>query len=327
MFPFDVSFFVDSLLIFTLAFLIDVVFGEIPDHLHPTVWMGSIVAYVKPKMKNANPKVEKSNGVLLCVGLIALFAVPVFAILCALRQIPVWGWLAYIIVGAIMLKTTFALKCMRHYTHPIEEALKNKDMETARQWLRFIVRRDPNKLDERHIISAAVESIAESTTDGVTSPFFFFALFGVPGAFAFRVINTLDSMVGYKDPVNVNIGWFSAKMDTITNYVPSRLTAVLMVTSAGLLGANWRNSWRILKRDKNKTASPNAGWTISAMAGALETQLEKEGYYALGDGETISPEDITKSWRIMQLTTVLFGVVVVLPILALEALALKLCAL
>jgi adenosylcobinamide-phosphate synthase len=133
-------------------------------------------------------------------------------------------------------------------------------------------------------------------------------------------------MVGYRDSVNVNIGWFSAKMDTITNYVPSRLTAVLMVASAGLLGADWKNSWRILKRDKNKTASPNAGWTISAMAGALNTQLEKEGYYALGDGEAISPDAITKAWRIMQLTTVLFGVVVILPVLALEALALKLIA-
>ena len=106
-------------------------------------------------------------------------------------------------------------------------------------------------------------------------------------------------MVGYKDPVNVNIGWFSAKMDTITNYIPSRLTAVFMVISAGFLRADWRNSWKILKRDKRKTASPNAGWTISAMAGALNTQLEKEGYYALGDGEIIHAQDITRAWKIM----------------------------
>jgi adenosylcobinamide-phosphate synthase len=325
MFPFDLSFFTDSVLIFALAFFIDVAFGEIPDKAHPTVWMGYAIAYLKPKLKSKNPRTEKANGVLLCVGVIVLFAVPVFSVLWALRQIPVWGWLIYIVAAAVLLKTTFALKCMRHYTHPIEKALKNNDAEDARKWLYFIVRRDPNKLDERHIISAAVESIAESTTDGVTSPFFFFALFGVPGAFAFRVINTLDSMVGYKDAANVNIGWFSAKMDTITNYFPSRLTAVLMVVSAALLGADWRNSWRILKRDRNKTASPNAGWTISAMAGALNTQLEKEDYYALGDEEeTSSPENITRAWRIMQLTTLLFGVVIVLPVLALEAVALKL---
>jgi cobalamin biosynthesis protein CobD/CbiB len=123
MFPFDVSFFVDSFLIFVLAFLIDVVFGEIPDHAHPTVWMGSIVAYVKPKMKKPHPKFERFNGVLLCVGLIALFGVPVFVLLWILRLVPVWGWLLYIIFGAILLKTTFALKCMRHYTFPIEKAI------------------------------------------------------------------------------------------------------------------------------------------------------------------------------------------------------------
>ena len=108
------------------------------------------------------------------------------------------------------------------------------------------MRRDPNSLNERQIVSAAVESIAESTTDGITAPFFFFALFGVPGAFAYRVINTLDSMVGYKNAEYKNIGWFSAKLDTITNYIPARITAYLMVASALLLSMNWRESYRIL---------------------------------------------------------------------------------
>jgi adenosylcobinamide-phosphate synthase len=319
MFILDGSFLVDSLLIFLLAFLIDIVFGEFPDRMHPTVWMGNVIAYFKPKIKSANPRTEKISGVFFCVGIIALFAVPVFFLLWAIRQIPEWGWLLYIIASAILLKTTIAINSMRHYTVPIAKALENRDIDKARRCLHYIVRRDPAELDERHIISAAVESIAESTTDGITTPFFFFALFGVPGAFAFRAINTLDSMVGYKDSENVNIGWFSAKMDTITNYIPARLTAILMVTSAMLLGADGVNSWRILQRDKNKTASLNAGWTISAMAGALNTQLEKQGYYALGDGEDISPEDIRKAWRIMLLTAVLFSVVVVVPVLALKA--------
>jgi adenosylcobinamide-phosphate synthase len=315
MWPLDVSFLVESILIFAVAFLIDIIFGEIPDKAHPTVWMGKVIAYLKPRLKNANPKVEKANGVLLCVGVMTLFAVPSFLGLWALRLIPDCGWLIYVVAAAILLKTTIAIKCMRAYTVPIAVALQKRDLTEARRWLRYIVRRDPNELDERHIISAAVESIAESTTDGITSPFFFFALFGVPGAFAFRVINTLDSMVGYKDAENINIGWFSAKMDTITNYVPARLTAVLMAASAGLLGENWRNSWRILIRDKNKTASPNAGWTISAMAGALNTQLEKKGHYALGDGEAIAPEDIWKALKIMELTSALFGLVVIFPLL------------
>jgi adenosylcobinamide-phosphate synthase len=316
MFSFDFSLFVDSALIFLLAFVIDAVFGEYPDRIHPTIGIGKVIAYFKPKLKNANAKIEKANGVLLAVSVMLLVSVPVFLLLFWLRQS--FGSIPYIIVGAVLFKATFAVKGMGHYTKPIASALKKNDLAEARKWLHFIVRRDPNTLNERQIISAAVESIAESTTDGITAPFFFFALFGVSGAFAYRVVNTLDSMVGYKNVENKNIGWFSANLDTIANYIPARLTAYLMVAASFFLGENWRESWRILQRDKGKTASINAGWTISAMAGALGTQLEKQGYYTLGDDHGISPEHITKALRIMALTAVLFGLVVVLPVLALR---------
>jgi adenosylcobinamide-phosphate synthase len=125
-------------------------------------------------------------------------------------------------------------------------------------------------------------------------------------------------MVGYKTDEYKNIGWFSAKLDTLTNYVPARLTAYLMVGAAFFLGEDWRESWRILQRDKHKTASPNAGYTISAMAGALNVQLEKQGYYTLGDDHGISFEHIPKALRVMTVTAALFGLVVVLPILALR---------
>ena len=316
------SVFVDSLLIFILAFFIDVVFGEFPDRFHPTVWIGRAIAFFKPKFKNENPRTEKVNGIVLCVLVILLVAVPVGVLLFAIRYF--MGRIPYIVVAAVLLETTFAVKCMRQYTVPIAEALKNRDIDKARKGLYYIVRRDPTELNEQQIVSAAVESIAESTTDGITTPFFFFALLGVPGAFAFRVINTLDSTVGYKDPENINIGWFSANLDTIANYVPARLTALLMVAASALLGENWRESWRILQRDKTKTNSVNAGWTMSAMAGALGVQLEKSGHYALGDKGDISPADITRALRVMELTAVLFGAVVVLPVLALKALAIRL---
>jgi adenosylcobinamide-phosphate synthase len=316
MFSLDISLLVDSVLIFFLAFLIDAVFGEYPDRIHPTIGIGKVIAYLKPKLKNANAKIEKANGVLLALGVMLLVSVPVFLLLFWLRQS--FGSIPYIIVGAVLFKATFAVKGMGHYTKPIASALKKNDLAEARKWLHFIVRRDPNTLNERQIISAAVESIAESTTDGITGPFFFFALFGVSGAFAYRVVNTLDSMVGYKNVENKNIGWFSANLDTIANYIPARLTAYLMVAASFFLGENWRESWRILQRDKGKTASINAGWTISAMAGALGTQLEKQGYYVLGDDHGISPEHITKALRVMALTAVLFGLVVVLPVLALR---------
>jgi adenosylcobinamide-phosphate synthase len=315
MFTFDPSWFVDSVLIFTLAIIIDLAVGEYPDRIHPTVSIGKLVIYFKRKAKNPNPKIEKANGVTMAIGIMLIAALPVFLVLYLIRMLP-YGEILYIIVGAILFKATFAISGMGQYTKPIAAALKNNDLTGARKWLPYIVRRDPNSLNERQIISAAVESIAESTTDGITAPFFFFALFGVPGAYAYRVINTLDSMVGYKTVEFRNIGWFSAKMDTITNWLPARVTAYLMVISALFLGENWREAWSVLQRDKHKTSSPNAGFTISAMAGALSIQLEKQGSYKLGDDHGhISHEDIGKALRVMTLTAVLFGLIVVLPII------------
>jgi len=314
MFAFDVTWLIDSIFIFTLAFLIDLIFGEYPDRIHPTIGIGKIINYLRKKAKNANPKIEKANGVLMVIAIIVAIALPIGVLLVLLR---IWaGPIPYIIVGAILFKATFAIRGMGQYTIPIAAALEKNDLDDARKWLPYIVRRDPKSLNKKQITSAAVESIAESTTDGITAPFFFFALFGVPGAFAYRVINTLDSMVGYKNKEYQNIGWFSAKMDTLTNYLPARLTAYLMVFSALFLGENWRESWRILQRDKHKTASPNAGYTLSAMAGALNIQLEKQGYYALGDDhDVISYDCIKRALQVMTSTAALFGLFVVLPII------------
>jgi adenosylcobinamide-phosphate synthase len=318
------SFLIDSALILLIALLIDTFFGEVPDRAHPTVWMGKVISFLKPRIRNANPVNEKINGALLALFVMVLFAVPAFFILFLVRQL--LGWLQYIIVAAVLLKMTFAVKCMSQYTLPVADAIEKGDVGKAKSLLHYIVRRDPATLDERHVISAAVESIAESTTDGVTSPIFFFALFGVPGAFAYRVINTLDSMVGYRDEAHVNIGWFSANVDTFANYVPTRLTALLMVVSAMFLRENWRSSWRIIKRDRRNMSSVNAGWTIAAMAGALETQLEKPSSYKLGDGEELSPVHIRRALRIMNLTVVLFSFVVVVPILLLKGFILSVLA-
>jgi len=317
MFALDFSLLVDSILIFTLAFLIDLVLGEYPDRIHPTIGIGKMILYLKRKAKNPNPRVEKATGVLMALIIMLVVAFPMFLLLFWLRTLP-YGEILYIIVGAFLFKATFAIRGMGHYTKPIAKALKQNDLADARKWLPYIVRRDPNSLNERQIISAAVESIAESTTDGITAPFFFYAFFGVPGAFAYRVINTLDSMVGYKNAEFKNIGWFSAKMDTITNYIPARVTAYLMVAAAFILREDWRESYRILQRDKHKTASPNAGYTISAVAGALNIQLEKQGCYTLGDDHGIAAEHIPKALQVMTVTAALFGLIVVVSVLVLR---------
>jgi adenosylcobinamide-phosphate synthase len=129
----------------------------------------------------------------------------------------------------------------------------------------MIVRRETKNLDEQLILSGTIECISESTVDGVVSPIFFYSLFGPTGSFIFRIVNTLDSMIGYKDKYNENIGWMSAKLDTIANYIPSRLAGMLIVVSSLIISTDWRNSIRTMRRDHNKTSSLNAGYPISSI--------------------------------------------------------------
>jgi len=300
--------------VLTLALLIDLTLGEPPEKIHLTVWIGTLVEFLRHGMKNKGSNIEKLNGILLASFVVGVFATSVYFMLLMVRQHI--GLVVYAITAAFFLKQTFAIKSMEHHTVPIATAFEKDDIEIARGLLQHIVRRDTRNLSEQQVISGAVESIAEGTVDGITSAFFYFALFGVSGALAFRVINTLDSMIGYKDQEHVNIGWFSARLDTVANYIPARLTAFLMVIAAWLLRENWKEAWRILHRDKNKTESMNAGWPMSTMAGALGVQLEKPSCYTLGDAnEELSPRHITGALRIMRLTVILFIAFIAVPLL------------
>ena len=312
----NLPFITESILILLLALIFDLILGEPPEKLHPTVWIGKTIEFLKPKFKGSSSKIEKIKGIMLGSIVIIVFALIVYIALSLLRKYLIL--IIYVVFAGALLKTTFAIKCMDELSKPIGRAIKEGKMEDAKNMLRRIVRRDPTKFDDQKIISAAVECVAESTVDGITSPLFYYSILGLPLAIAYRAINTLDSTVGYKDKEHVNIGWFSARMDTLANYIPARITAFLMVLSAWLLRENWRRSWEILKRDKNKTESPNAGWTMSAMAGAFDVQLEKPGFYILGDSVNLLNSDhISRAIRIMRLTTLLFIMIIVLPIIVL----------
>jgi len=296
-----------------LAVFVDFLIGEPPEMLHPTVWMGKVIYFFKERIRNENARIEKFYGALMALFVIILFSLPPYFILSIVRVH--LGRVAYIIVGGLLLKPTFAIKCMKQYSLRIAESIEIGNVNQAKSLLPFIVRRNPTGLDSQQVISATIESIAESTVDGVTSPFFYFALIGVPGAYAFRAVNTLDSMVGYKDSKHINVGWFSAKLDTLLNFVPARLTAFLMVLAAWLLRENWKSAWKILRRDRNKTESVNAGWPMSAMAGALTVQLEKPGFYVLGDKkDALLPKHVPRALHIMKLTVFLFWLLVVVPL-------------
>jgi adenosylcobinamide-phosphate synthase len=180
----------------------------------------------------------------------------------------------------------------------------------------MIVKRNTSNLDKNHIISGVLESISENTVDGITGPLFYYAIFGLPGAFVYRIINTADSMIGYKSDMFKNIGWFAATCDTILNYIPSRLTGLIMIISAAILQNNWKESYKIMLRDGKKTASPNAGYPMAALAGALETKFEKLEHYSLGDVETtLTKEHVLSAITIMKLTSILFFGIVTIPII------------
>jgi adenosylcobinamide-phosphate synthase len=156
--------------------------------------------------------------------------------------------------------------------------------------------------------SAVIESMAENLIDFKLSPMMSFALFGVTGAVAFRAINTLDGMVGFKDPQHINTGWFSANLDTVVNYIPTRLTALFMIVAAAILRMDAKNAWKISKRDHKKTPSRNHGWPMAAMAGALGVQLEKPGQYILGDSsKPLTGKTILGALRIRDVTIVLWA--------------------
>jgi len=308
-----------------LAIVIDWLFGDPPPppwkstyyKLHPTVWMGKLTKTLEPHFKNTVPKREKLNGVLLALIVIFTFALPVYF---GLRFIfASHGSLVYILVAAVILKLTVCIKLETDWGIAAAKAIESGDLTEARKYSHFS-RRDARDLTGPQIVSSVIESIAENLTDFKLSPIFYYAFFGVPGAVAFRAINTLDGMVGFKDTEHVHIGWFSATLDTIANYIPARLTTILIVLASAILGEDYKNAWAIAHRDQAKVPSRNHGWQMAAMAGALRIQLEKPGHYIIGDQiEGLTSSQIIRALKIRNVAIILC-ILLMLPILLLTRL-------
>lgn len=303
--------FLTHLLILTAALLLDLLVGEYPSRLHPTVWIGRVVSSFKHRLKYRSRVVEYIRGFIFAIALVVVVYMLAYYILYLLRDYNI----ALIIVSILALKSTFAIRAMEEHANAVVNSLMLNDIARARSSVAMIVGRDTSNLDEEHILSATIESIGESTVDGVTSPLFYYALFGVPAALAYRTINTLDSMLGYRDEYHRYIGYASARLDTIANYIPARLTALTMILAAMLLRLDWRNAIRIMSRDKHNTPSINSGYPMSVIAGALRVRLEKIGYYTLGDGEqVITIEHCKIALRVMRLSSIIFIAIAVLPL-------------
>ncbi len=315
----DFAHFLAAVSVLVLAMVIDLLFGDPTWRLHPTFWTGKLIMALEPYIRNKSPKIEKLNGVLLALVIITMWTVPAYVLLKFLSS--KLGMLPYVIMAALFFKLTFSIKLETTWATAAAKNVETSNLVNGRQYVSYFSRRDITNLNGPAIVSAIVESIAENLSDFKLSSILYYAFLGVSGAMAFRAINNLDSVVGFKDEQHINIGWFSATLDTLANYIPSRMSAILIVFAALILGENWKGAWKIARRDHEKISSINHGWPIAAMAGALNVQLEKPGYYAVGDQmEELSPDHIRRTLRI-RYVVILLCVVLLLPSILLVNLA------
>jgi len=316
----------EAILVVFFALILDFILGDPKNRFHPTVLIGKLIEKIVPYTINHSPNSEKSRGIILVIIVLGIVITLVSFISLGFSNI------MYIIsfnlvasaitigVGALLLKTTIAIRGMEEHATAVMDAIENGDLDSARNNLAMIVKRNTRDLDKNHVISGTLESIGENTVDGITGPLFYFAFFGLPGAFAYRAVNTIDSMIGYKNSIFKNVGWFGANCDKILNYLPARITGLVMILGAMILGNDWKGSYQIMKRDGLKPESPNSGYPMAALAGALGAKLEKINQYTLGEGnQKLNKDHIKSAIALMKVTSILFCGIVTIPIIVVLA--------
>ena len=304
----------ESILIVSLALGLDFAVGDPKSKFHPTAWIGTLIAKLTQFAKNS----EKLGGVFLVLIVTTIVSGVLIALDFGIKLITIdyISFILSILIGTILLKTTIAIRGMEKHAIAVVESIECNNIEAARDNLALIVKRNTKTLDKNHVLSGVLESVSENTVDGVTGPLFYYALFGLPGAFVYRAVNTIDSMIGYKNSIFKNVGWFGANCDKVLNFIPARLTALMMVLGAMIIGNDWRKSYQIMTRDGSKTESPNAGYPMAALAGALQTKFEKIDHYILGEGNLqLTTDHIKSGIALMKVTSILFCGIVTLPII------------
>lgn len=293
-----------------IAIVVDRVAREVPAAIHPVVWMGKLITGLERLAPGPHRRVlSLVAGAGMAVLVPAAAAAVASLATSALRQM---GPVVYLLAGSALLSTTFAVRELARAAYRTRSAMEAGDGEAARRSLRSLVSRDTRTLAPPLVAMAAIESVAENTTDSFVGPWLAFALFGLPGAFAYRAVNTLDSMIGYRGRYEY-FGKAAARLDDLVNLVPARLSALLMLVAGRLFcGMPTGRGWRIARRDHRLTESPNAGWTIAAAAGLLGVALEKTGHYRIGDGlDDPAPADIGASVRLANAVAATAAAVVV----------------
>ncbi|MCI7722750.1 adenosylcobinamide-phosphate synthase CbiB [Lachnospiraceae bacterium SGI.256] len=309
------------------GFLLDCIFGDPAWMYHPIRVIGNLISVLEKglrkllcsripasEQKKKNEREVLAGGILWILTVSLSFLVPAVLLFAAGKVHPAVRFL----LETFWCYQIFAARCLVGESKKVYQKLKEDDLPGARRAVSMIVGRDTENLTAEGVTKAAVETVAENTSDGVTAPLLFLLIGGAPLGFLYKAVNTMDSMLGYKNEKYLYFGRIPAKMDDVFNYIPARLTAWFMVAAAFLTGMDGENAWKIYLRDKRKHASPNSAQSEAVCAGALDVQLAGDAVYFgkvykkdyIGDAiRKIEPEDILRAGKLMYMTTILMMVV------------------
>ena len=301
-----------NLLSIYTGYALDLIIGDPYSFPHPVRYIGKLISIVEKQIR----KITSSDKGLKIAGFFLWFIVvgATFGITTLVLQLFKFNKLAYFIVNTILIYTTLATKCLKDESVKIYKVLKTGDLEKSRIQLSYIVGRDTKNLNEKEIVRATVETVAENTVDGIIAPLFYGFIGGAPLAMAYKAVNTLDSTVGYKNDKYYYLRFASAKIDDIANYIPARLGVILLSLGSLFAGFNFRNALKIGIRDRKNHKSPNCAFSEGAVAGALGIQLGGTNVYfgkevykpTIGDKtREIEIEDIVRTNKIMYSSSII----------------------
>ncbi len=297
-----------SITLLVLGFLLDLIFGDPHWMPHPVRAIGWLIGAMEKALRRVFPKTpqgERLAGAFFAVLVPALSVAVVMGLLAGAHRLSPFLGAG---VEILLCYQIFATKALKTESMKVCDRLEADDLPGARKAVSMIVGRDTENLTETQVAKAAVETVAENTSDGVIAPMLFLAIAGVPGGIFYKAVNTMDSMVGYKNDRYLNFGRWAAKLDDLVNWIPSRFAALMMIVGAKAIGLDAAGAWRIFRRDRFCHASPNSAQTESACAGALGVQLAGNAYYfgklyekpTIGDPlRPVEPEDISLTCDLM----------------------------
>ena len=308
-----------SLVALVMGYILDLIFGDPYWMPHPVRFIGNLISILEKVIRRFMPKTKRGEyigGIILTVMVVSISMVIPLVIILMAKSINTYLALT---VETFMCYQILATKSLKVESMKVYDELAKNDLPSARKAVSMIVGRDTKDLTFSGVAKAAVETVAENTSDGIIAPMIFIAIGGAPMGFFYKAINTLDSMVGYKNERYINFGRFAAKLDDVVNYLPARISAYQMILSSFFLRYDYKNAFKIYKRDRYNHASPNSAQTESVCAGALDVQLAGNAYYfgklyekpTIGDNiREINYDDIKKANRLLYCTSFISIVII-----------------